>query len=115
MCSPPSPRGPRCFLVVCCALALSLSSACVLFHPKPLTHIDDDWHSPLDGDLRAAAATADRDFAERGWDIRIRWVGARGSDYGIKRNAFGQPIRQEVEILYAYTYRSRKKCYLSDH
>jgi hypothetical protein len=93
--------------------ALVISGCASLFHPPLVKTIDGDWSSALDGDLRVAVAHADQYFTENGWPIQMRWAGVRSSSYYVERNEIGVPLRQSVQMLYAFYYPAQNKCFLS--
>ena len=75
--------------------------------------IGSNWAPSLNDDLRLAVEGTEADFSQRGWDIHVKWAGARGSTYRIERGPLGEPMRESVPVLYAFEYPSRSKCYLS--
>ena len=98
------------------SILLMFIPGCISFHAferTPVTKIDSDWTSPLDGDLRVALADFITNCKKKAWPIQIRWAGVRGTSYAVEQNDFGQPVRQSSEAMYAFAYPARGKCYLS--
>lgn len=93
--------------------ALFVSGCASWFRPPLVKTIDGEWASALDGDLKLAVAHADQDFAQHGWPIQLRWAGLHGSSYYVERNEFGVPLRESVQMVYAFYYPAQNKCFLS--
>jgi hypothetical protein len=92
-------------------LVLVVASSGCLFHVP--VNLDESWASPLDDDLRLAVDAARTEFPTLGWNIQIKWAGARGSIYAIKRGITGEPIRESASVVYGYTLPSAPgTCYL---
>src|ERR1700679_3502753 len=97
------------------AALLPVLAGC-LFHPKTIENINDDWTSALDRDLGAAVASAPRDFSSKGWNVELKWAGARGNAYQIERGPTGEPIRELTSVVYGYSLPSDPtKCYLQQY
>jgi hypothetical protein len=99
------------------AALLTLSGCFSLLPRAPVNALDGDFSSPLDEDLRAAVATANKEFPHMGehWNVHVRWAGVLGgAPYRVDRDpATGRPLRQLAPVIYAWDGAADGKCFLS--
>jgi hypothetical protein len=79
----------------------------------PPQKVAGNWSSPLENDLRKALANANSTFAQKGWNLQIRWAAVKQTVYEIGRGPTGVPISEVAEMMFVYSVPAAPgKCFI---